>query len=196
MKRTKIKGTSAVHNTGSSQSYPDFYRMPFLPEIQTARKPHAVRQAPEIVPSHVRLLRGENSLLNDCAVLLSSGSQILPASPRPATVAALTNQLFIERAMMLKAPQSLSIVQSVLNQHPEALMSAMTDVRQHSPFDSSLLLGVSNATGPNALWSLPATAHPLFTHDSSTFLDPTPPTLLDPAVLVILRQMSSRRWDL
>lgn len=185
MKRTKIKGTSAQQKTGSSQSDPDFFGMPFLPEIPTAPKAGAA-------PSPASLLRKEFPPLSDYARMSSLRPPIPTAIPTPASVAAFTSQLIIHRAMMLEASPSLSMVQSVWNQRP----ASMPFVSQTIPFDSRFLLDGRDATGSNALWPVPATGPLLLAPVSSLFPVPAPPKQVDAGIFALLRELSDRRWDL
>ena len=199
MKRTKIKGTSAQNKTGSTQSDPDFSSMPFLPPILTVPKAGAALQVNnEMALSPVRLQRHEFPLLSDHARLLSVRAQIPPAIPSPTTVAALTNQIIIQHAMMLKDPPSLSIAQSVLNQRLASLIPAMPHhATLPPPFGSRFILGGSNATDSNELWpGVPATGRPPLAPASSSFPVPAPPKQLDPAVFALFCELSDLRGQL
>ena len=167
--------------------------MPFLPEIPTAPKAGATLQGKtEMAPSPFSLSRDAVPLLSDYARLLQVSAQTPPAIPSPTTVAALTNQIIIQHAMMMKAPPSLSIVQSTWNRRP----ASMPHVTETIPFDSRFILGGSNATGSNTLWSVPATGAPLLAPASSDFPVPAPPKLLDPAVFALFCELSDRRGQL
>ena len=190
MKRTKIKGTPAQHERGSSQlTDPDFFSMPFLPESPTVPTIGASLQANNtMAPSPNSLMRDEFPLRSDCARLLSVTSTIPPAFPTPRSVAELTNQMMIEHATMRKAL-------------PLSLIPAMPHHVTPPIFpcgNGRFILG-----GGSSSYSVPGSSDALFRPVPPTG-SPHPPAsgsfpiaalpklLVDPTVFALLRQLSDR----